>query len=523
MKEVFEQVLKAWNSLTMKQQFSLGASALLTVIAMGSIVWWAGQPSWSVLYTGLEPKDAQSVIEELQAQNVPYQIDSGGGAIRVPVEQVDSLRMDLANKGLPESGRFGFMEMFANDTVAQSNRTQAIRYQKALEDELARTIESLSEVSSARVHLVLPGDRIFLDDEDVAKASVTLAIRGSRTLAPGQVQSIAFIVSGGVPDLLPENVSVVDTSGRVLWESGGEGGGVAATRQVEMRSEVENSYEQKVAQVLEPLIGSGRFVVKASVEMDFQKVVRHERQIDGDSGVVVREQKSKDQTSSGGAASGVPGTAANLPGAQGGRGAARGQNKKSSDQTSTFDYSTVERTVEEPMGRIKRLSVAVLVDHVTNGEGQDAEGSSVQTTARPPEELARIEEIIKAAVSFDEARGDIVTVQQGPFQVTEDPVLVREFDPRPWLPLVKYPALILLALLAFLLFYRPLLRTIRGAFEDARSGEEERRAQAELEDQRRLGAPSRVETLRQRLSALATEEPVGVAQTLRVWLNEEKP
>ncbi len=522
MDDLLRQVREAWGGLATRQKISLVLSAVLTVAAVGAIVWWAQQPTWGVLYTGLDPKDAQAVIEELQGEQVPVRIRDGGRVIEVPVERVDRLRMDLAAKNLPASGRFGFLEMFAQDNIAQSSRVQKIRYQKALEDELARTIESLSEVSRARVHLALPGDRVFLDDDDTAKASVTITLRAGSKLASDQVQGIARIVAGAVPELTPEHVSVVDSSGNVLWEGDGDEGNLLATRQLEMKTAIERDIDRKVAKVLAPLVGEGHFVVRTSADLDFQKVSRHERQYDPDSGVLVSEEKSKEKTRSAATGGGVPGTASNLPGGVGAA-AATGENSERTDQVSNFEYSVVEKRVEEPVGRIRRLSVAVLVDHKP-GEGGAGEGgngtSRPERVPRSAEEMARIEQLVKAAISFDPDRGDVVTVEQAPFPPVPTPEPPAGFDWRRYLPWVKWPALVLLLFLVFFLFWRPFLRTIREAVANVQASAAA--ATAEVEAMPQLGPPSRLERMRQQLAKLALEEPEGMAQTVRVWLNETK-
>jgi len=526
-----QQIVTAWASLTLRQRASLFVSAALTVTAVSGIVWWANQPSWTVLYAGLDPKEAQSVVQELQSSRTPHRLLDGGTVIEVPLADLDRLRLDLAAKNLPGSGRFSFLEMFSQDTIAQSSSMQKIRYKKALEDELARTIESLDEVQSARVHLVLPGNKVFLDDDDVAKASVTLGLGGSRAPSSEHVQAIARIVAGAAPELKPEQVSVVDTTGRVLWEGGGETGGLVAARQVEMQAAIENEVNAKVARVLEPIVGPDHFVVRTTADLDFQKVMREETQLDPDGGVLISEEKNKEKSSYGDRAYGVPGSASSLPGKAAGVERGANEQSESTSQRSSFQYSQVKRVVEEPTGSIRRLSVAVLVDQRWDEVEDEAaadreEGAERRAVPRTDEEIRRIEGLVMAAISYNAGRGDRVTVEQAPFRPLPEPVAADGIDPRTWLPLVKYPALIVLLLLAFLLFYRPLIETLRDAFgashtaaADATGGAT---GIAKLEQQLQLGPPSRLELLRQRLSALATEQPTGMAQTLRIWLHEDE-
>ena len=522
MQELITQIGDAWNALTMRQRITMIVSALATVAAVGAMVWWARQPSLTTLVTGLDPKDAQTVVQQLQSEGVAFELRSGGTEIAVPMERVDDLRMKLAAQGLPQSGRFGFMEMFSQDNIAQSNRAQSIRYQKAMEDELARTIESLEEVRSARVHLVLPGERVFVDQDDNSKASVTLSLaRGSR-LPNEKVQAIVRIVAGAVKGLSIENVSLVDTAGHVLWEGGGEPGAFMSARQMEAKGATESDINAKIASVLAPIIGEGKFTVRTSVDLDFKKVTARETTYDPNSGVLISEKKTKEKSKNGTEAAGVPGTASNLPGGSPGSGGASNEAQERSDQQSNFEYSRVERAVEEPTGNVKRLSVAVVVDQVwpdaaTAGGGNA--GDAAKPTERSPEEMQKLESLVKAAINFDTNRGDIVTLQQAPFlrETVED--VKPGFNTREWIPLVKFPALVVLLLMVFFLFYRPLMATLRQATTRPAQGA---LAEARLDSPLQLGPPSRLELTRQRLTALASEEPEGMAQTVRVWLHDKE-
>jgi flagellar M-ring protein FliF len=527
MQELLTQISEAWSALSLRQRTTLIVSALLTFAAVAAIGWWAKQPTLTTLVTGLDPKDAQSVVTQLQSEGVAFELRNGGTELAVPIERVDELRMKLAAQGLPASGHFGFKEMFAEDNIAQSNRSQMMRYQKALEDELARTIESLDEVRSARVHLVLPGERVFVDDDDHSKASVTLSlVRGTR-LPQERVQAIVRIVTGAVKGLALEQVSVVDTAGHVLWEGGGDNAGTLSARQLEIKSATEADVNAKVATVLTPIIGEGRFTVRTSADLDFKKITARETNYDPNSGVLISERKSKEKSSSGSDAAGAPGTASNLPGAAQASAAGSRESQEKNDQQSSFEYSRIERAIEEPVGSVKRLSVAVLVDQIwpdsangQSGEGNASGGEAAKPIERSPEEMAKLEALVRAAINYDVNRGDLVTIQQAPF--LRDPVVELEpgFDPKAWVPLVKFPVMILLLLLVFFLFYRPLVATLRQA--TVRPVPATLTAEAQLGGPLQLGPPSRLEQTRQRLTMLASEEPEGVAQTVRVWLHEKE-
>ena len=514
MPQMFKQIAEAWNSLTLRQRLSMIVSVVATFAAISGIVWWARQPDWAVLRTGLEPRDAQAVVTELQNRGVPLRLRDGGTTVEVPQEEVHRLRMELTAKGIGTTGRFGFEQMFDSESVSQSTQMQEVRYKKALEDELARTIEALDDVSWARVHLVLPGERIFIDDDEQAKASVMLGLSGGGSLGAQEVQAVVRTVVGAVKDLGPENVYVAESHGRVLWSGEGEAAGALGSKQIELKTAFEQEINTKIARVLDSVVGEARYRVQSTVELDMERVLLRETTFDPDSGVLVSEQKTKERSTGPAVPGGIPGTASNVAGGGGASGS--GESQSRSESTSSYRYSQIERTVEGPAGRIRRVSVAVVVDQ--NWEEDQATGER-KPVPRSAEELADIEEFVKAAIGFDEERGDRVTVTQRPMiqPIAEPPE--RGFDPRSWLPLVKYPALILLFLLTFVLFVRPMLRTLGMLLRPPSGGPA---TGLGVVDGVALGPPSEVELLRQRLTALAGEHPEGMAQTMRVWLHEKE-
>ncbi len=517
MKEILDQITEAWQSLSGKQRLSLIISAALTVAVVGGVVYLARQPSFTVLRVGVDHEEAQAIVDELQAAKVPFKLEEGGSTILVPFENVDAMRLQLGSKGLLQtgSGSISYKDIFNSNGIGQSNRMQRAQMQKALEADVARSIESLDEVRHARVHIVAPGERVFLDDDAVAKASVTLALRAGARPSHETIRAIANTVAGAVPELSPNWVSVIDTEGNVHWDGNGEGShGVVAQRQAEFRRAFEQNVNRQIATVLEPELGTAGFVVETTAVLDMTRRVRREKNYDPNGGVITHEQKSKKKSASGRAGGGAPGTAANLPGAAGQRAAQTTSRDEESQQQSSFEYSFAEEESEAPVGVIERLSVAVNVDQ----RWETPEGASeAQPIARTPEEMQRYEDLIKAAISFDETRGDNVVVRQGPFarQIVEESA--GGFDPKSWLPFVKWPGLALLLLIGFFLFLRPTLATVRQAV----GGGSRAASAASIEAQRQLGAPSQVELMRQRLNSLASEQPEGMAQTMRVWLHEE--
>ena len=310
-----------------------------------------------------------------------------------------------------------------------------------------------------------------------------------------------------------------DASGRVLWAA--ESGGGFGMGEIEMKTAFEKGINAKIARVLDSVVGVQRYEVQSTVELEMEKVLRREKNFDPDSAVLISEEKSKEKSESGSTgAIGVPGVAANLPGGAAGTavGGAGGQTR--SESTSNFSYSSVERTVEEPVGRVKRISVVVVVDHA-RGEnaGDAAEGG--EGVERSPQEIAAIEDFVKSAIGFDETRGDVVTISQRPFVRPAELQPASKFDLMRYLPLVKYPLLIVLLLAVFVLFFRPTLRTMQQALATgARPGSIGGGGGGE--GFAPLPEGGDVESMRHRLSKLAQEHPEGMARTLRVWLLDDQ-
>jgi flagellar M-ring protein FliF len=401
-----------------------------------------------------------------------------------------------------------------------------------MERELQRTIESLDVVAAARVHLVMPEETLFVTEPREAKASVVLKLRGGRPPGGAEITSITHLVASAVDGLDPRRVSVIDAEG-VLLSNGSEDEEqtVLSTRQMERKSEVERSLENKVVHLLEPVVGKGRVRARADVDLDFQQVSTTEEIYDPTATAVRTEQKSKQKSSLGNVA-GPAGTASNLPTGEGGAAYGPGGIEESSDVTTSFEINRTVRNVVAPAGGVRRLSLAVVVDHAVNtGTGEDGE-TIRQTTPRSEEEMTKITELVKAGCGFDDARGDTLTVQNIPFEAlefeaTEATPLADPSKRHFWLQLVKWPSVVLTALLIFFLAVRPALKSLRQAVTVAAQPATGMPALTgplttkQLEEG--LAPPRPSETLRRRLIALAAEEPEGIAQVTKAWISEGRP
>lgn len=379
---------------------TLIAVPALALSAAAVFFLWARGPGYQQLYPGLGPEDSRAVIEALAKKNVPYRADGTG--VSVPAGQVQQLRTELAAEGLPhgggaggaagsagagEAGEAGF-EIFDHTGFGVSRFVQRVNYRRALQGELARTIAGMKEVESARVHLALPEKSIFLEKEKKARASIIVKLKPGAELGPARAASIVHLVSGSLTNLSPEDVTVVDTDGR-MWSGGGSGGGaVISPARYDYRQALERELEGRVATMLEKVVGAGKAVVRVSAEVNGARVERTEETFDPGGRVVRRERREGAGTR-----------------AQGG------------NEVIDYEISRVVSHVVEPVGEVTRLTAAVVVDGaggaVTDGDADG--GPAGGYLPRSPEELAGLREMVKGAIGFSAERGDVVTVTSAPF------------------------------------------------------------------------------------------------------------
>ena len=445
----------------------LAAIAGVTLAAAALLFWLATQATktpMGLLFSGLDPRDSAAVVERLDAANVPYELKGDGTTILVPQDQALKLRMTMASAGLPAGGGVGY-EIFDNqDALGVTSFQQNVNRLRALEGELARTIRSLDRIEQARVHLVIPERKLFTDAAAQPTASIVIRTRGGR-LAPEQVQAIQNLVAGAVEGLTVQRVSVVDEKGELL--AGGEGDNSTAATQSALDAR-KASYEERIRRQVESIVASvvgvGQTRVEVSADLDFNRRIREKTTYDPD-GQVVRSTSTRssnaDATNSEG--TNAVSVATNLPSEQD-PAATDGQDKSrevntQSDETTNYEISSTKETETQEGGAVKRLSVAVAVDGVwtTSSEG-------ARTYApRSDEDMKKIESLVRSAVGFDEKRGDALQVVNVQFAQEDAQTLTPEEEPflglekSDIMKLIELAVMIIIALLAILLVFRPLM------------------------------------------------------------------
>lgn len=526
----------------------LGAAAAVVALIV-AVAMWSSEPKYKVLFSNLDDRDGGAIVTALGTMNVPYKYNDTGTALLVPADRVYDARLQLASQGLPRGGSVGF-ELMDNARFGASQFAEQINYQRGLEGELARSIESMHTVQHARVHLAMPRQSLFVRERQPPTASVLLNVYPGRSMSDAQVSAISWLVASSVPELTAENVSIVDQNGRLLSAPMGEGRGMDAD-QTRMVRETEQRTVERILTILNPLVGPGNVHAQASAEMDFARreetsEVYRPNQEPGQS--AVRSQQTSDSTQRGiNPAQGVPGALSNQPPGnaqapianppqtqpprpgqpqqpnaqqqqqqQTGTQAAGGSLNERRDATTNYEVDRTISHIKQPVGNLKRLSVAVVVNYIRDKDGDPQ--------ALPPEELNKLTNLVREAMGYSESRGDSLNLVNSQFN-----------DGPPALPMWRDPEMISLfkTILAWLVggvlalwLYRKLRRTV-GEYlyppVDPEVAEAERiEAQREAQDVARAKETDRYQDNLDRARTMATKDPRAVAMVLRTWMTKDE-
>jgi len=461
------------QQLKAQPRLPLIVGGAIVVAAAAALLMWRQAPDYKVLYASVSDRDGGAIIASLQQMNVPYKFAEGGGAILVAGDKVAEARLKLAAQGLPKSGGVGF-ELLDNQKFGTSQFAEQVNYQRGLEGELARSIESIGAVETARVHLALPKASLFVRDQKKPSASVVLSLHRGRSVDEGQVSAIVHLVSSSVPELEPKSVTVVDQRGNLLSAASAGVRGLDGS-QLKYVEGIEQSYVRRIEAILQPIMGAGNARAQVAAEVDFS-IVEHTdekyapNQEAGKS--AVRSQQSSEHAQTGGAsAGGVPGALSNQPpaaataplAAASGAGApaprtASGSSRK--DTTTNYEVDRSIRHTQQAAGATRRLSAAVVVNY---REAPGAKGGQPTLVPLSATELEQVRNLVKEAMGFNAARGDSLNVVNSPFTVeTEVKPEIPAWKDRENIELAKsgaqYLGLAALALFLWFSVLRPLLR-----------------------------------------------------------------
>lgn len=529
-----EQLVKVYNGLTPKRRLIVLATILLTLASLLALIYWTNRTEFKTIYTGLSPEDAGAVVNSLKTRKIPFKVGADGSTILVPSHKVYELRMEMAAEGLPQSGGIGY-EIFDRQSLGVTEFIQKVNFQRAMQGEIARTINQFAEVKNSRVHLTIPKESLFLEEQEKSSASVVLTLYPGRMLRQNQIQGITHLVASSVEGMSPDDVIIVDNHGNLL--AGGkeqvEYVGLTASQQ-QIQTATESNLQRKIESLLGNVVGPGKVIAKVSVDMDFTQIEQTEESYDPEASAVRSEQRSQEKSTDRKTGdSGVPGVMSNTPDIEqkAGGEAAKTSEYNKSDETVNYEISRVTKRTVNQIGTLKRLTAAVLVDGTYVSEDAGEENETRSYKPRSDEEMKKYEALVKQAVGYDEEREDsieVVNVQFHEMAEVEEAVVSRVVRGINWQTVITYIITAVLFALFFVFGLRPLLRVLSKALEEGAG-----RAALEIgESKRRVGEEGAVEELpagvmeqgmqigerQARIIEFAKKNPRLFAQYLKAWL-----
>ena len=540
---------KYWET-PMGKRVVIGGAIAAAMAVIAAIWLWSSAPDYKVLFSNFSDRDDGAITASLDQMGVKYKFSDGGTAILIPAEQVHNVRLKLAAQGLPRAGNVGF-ELLENQKLGTSQFVEQVNYQRSLEGELANSIQSVSAVASARVHLALPKASVFVREQQKPTASVLLNLQPGRALDQAQVSAIVHLVASSVPELTPSNVTVVDQNGTLLSDTSAKNGKQLDPNQLKYVEALQQNIVKQVESIIAPIVGQNNVRAEATAEVDFAQVDTAAEMYKPNSPPepqAIRSQQTSEQTGPGSQnPSGIPGALSNQPpgvatapidGAApaGQQTASTGPTSKNA--TTNFEVDKTVRFEQKPMGGIKRLTVGVVVNY---RRSIDPKTGKVVIKPLTAAEVAQINELVKQAMGYSQARGDTLNVANAPFDGIDKPA---DQAPDWWkdpnnLPLAKDIAKwVFIALVLLFLWYRilrPLLKPVMKTFDKAvemppepepvepepapePDHEEIARIAREAEEQKQVIVyKSNLEMAK----TLAQNDPRIVANVIKEWLGAE--
>jgi flagellar M-ring protein FliF len=515
-KDTFKNLARFVGRMTASQVMMLFGVIAGSIIGIVVIVGWVSQANYSRLYSDVEEAEAGEIINYLHDKQIPYKLTDNGRAIEIPSGDVYKTRISLAAEGIPKSGNIGY-SIFDQNNLGMTDFLQNLNFRRALEGELTRTITELSEVQAARVHIVMPKDRLFKEDKKEATASVVLKLVGNASLTKRQISGIAHLVAASVEGLKPSNIAILDYEGNLL-SSGQSDDALAGLSgsQMEVRKNVEQYLEDKAQSLLDGVLGDGKSAVRVTAELDFQQLERTSEMYDPNSATIRSEERTKSNNSNTDKAAESTQTQA-----------------EENAETTVTNYE-INKTVEHlinAVGGVQRLSVAVMVDGTYN-QVENAEGAMESIyQPRPQEELDRLASIVRTSLGINAERNDQIEIVNMPFDRNDlmadrqalDTMYQREF----YVDISKKVLLVALALLVLFYFKRKagkLFKSLGTLAPAARPvSQQSARAMAVAEEPEEV-APivpeKRRPTLVDQMQKTAKDQPEEMARVIRTIMSE---
>lgn len=505
--QFWQEIKNIYAALEVRKRYYILFGSLISVLLIILLVRFSTNGNYEVLFSGLDPAEAGSIVEKLKEDKVPYRSESGGSKILVPSAKVYDLRLKLAARGMPQVGTVGY-EIFDKNSPGTSDFIQKINYRRALEGELARTISWQNEIKSARVHLVIPEQNLFAEDQKESTASITIRLQPGCFISVRQIHGISNLVAASVERLRAENVTIVDSNGNALTQPLNSNSLLAlSSSQIELKKSVERHYSDKLKSLLEKVVGKDKVAVQVTADLNFDRVDRTSTKYDPEDPVVLSEVKN-----------------VRSPAAGGNRTA-----EKIEDITTNYEISkTIERLVQE-VGNIKRISVAVMVDGKYQIPVEDPITGMAATQPEyvplSDEEMEQLRSIVKSAVGFSSDRQDEVIVVNMPFdysQKEEEKLALAEFEKRASLEKNVKLAVYLLIVLLVLFVVVKIMKFIKVIITPYLS--EKNSSLPGLDDNIDIGMLKESKDnirLQQIVSNMSKKNPGDAAKLVKTWLIED--
>ncbi len=525
MNDPIRQFLKLINSLPISKKISMIFVIVLVITGFVFMFFWANQENYQILFSNLSPGDGNAIVAELTKKNIPYKVEANGTIILVPEEKVYELRLSMAGDGIPNGGNVGF-EIFDHTDFKTTKFVQELNYRRALQGELARTINQFKEVKSSRVFIVIPEESLFVEDKKSASASIQLDLRVN--LPPAKLSAIVHLIANAVEGLEPEHVTVVDTKGRLIFK-GGTGDSASSElsgSQLDYKKKIENQTKENVQTLLEHIVGIDKAIVRVNAEIDFDKITLNEEEYDP-TATAVRSSRNIEENAQIGQKRDETEQALidQRRGVMPSPGETRNKKIKK-DVATNYEINKITRTILKPAGTIKRLSVAAVIDGTYEFEKLNDGTTKRKYIPRTEQELKKFEEIVKKAMGYNEDREDQVTVSSISFSVTapmDNEVAVAPSKLDQILDIVKdYKKTLinlLLVAMVFIFIVKPLLKSMKGITKEAVLINEELTAvsdeYAQLPASRGLGMKNQVNEITQK-------NPEKAQQLIKGWIGEQE-
>lgn len=461
------QLQKAFGSMSITQKVMVGAITVIILLALAGFGVWYSQESLGVLFSNLPPQEANRIVEELKKQNIKYELSTDQRTVQVPESRVGELRLRFAGEGLPRGEGIGFEKLDA-PSLTTTDFTQKVMYRRAMESHLAKTIMSLQQVAQATVHITPGNDSPFITEKEDAKASVLLKLKSGRMLPDENTQAIVNLVAAAVEGLKPDSVVVIDQFSRILSRTGRDPLIGASDLQKKLQREEEEHLVRQVTELLEPVVGFGKVRATARVELDFDKVKINREEFDPQGQVERAINQSNESVTKREGGTGVPGTPTNVAPAVGaGLGAGVVEQSEKKSTTTNFEITKTVSSTDRALGGVKRLSLAVIVDHALLWEKDPKGNLQEKMQPRTAEELKKLREQVAAAVGIQAKRGDELTVENLPFTSLVNPKEEADARKQWWIDQLKVlvPFLVptLLGLAIFFFVVLPMLKKVSVA------------------------------------------------------------